>query len=107
MTDDQIAAIVREFLAAASADAQRQAALLTDRLRGAGAPQEEGLEFVALCVAAFDSGISESRLRDLCKLHPLDTPSGFGFKEGGRWKVHQARYRAFCAANPRKGRRKR
>lgn len=107
--NDVVASIIRDLEAViASANAAIDRARALEARAAVEAPQQdEGLEFVALCVAAFESGISDSRLRDLCKSHPLDAPGGFGFKEGGRWKVHQGRYRAFCAAQPRKGRRKR
>jgi len=109
---DELATLLREFeIATVAVDAaMKHFTRVADQVRAAvkaAAPDDGGLEFVDLCVAAFDSGISESRLRDLCKLHPLDAPGGFGFKQGGRWKVHRRRYRAFCEAYPRKGRRKR
>jgi hypothetical protein len=89
--DDEIAAIIREFTAAMSADVVRQAALLTQRLRIRAQPVDgsdrERLKLIPLGEAAKLAGLSKVRMRAVCTERLHGTPEGFGYKRGGRWHV--------------------
>jgi hypothetical protein len=93
VTDDQVDAIVREFRAAASADIDRQAAFIAQRLRAfsaqAVARPDDQPELIPLGEAAKLARLSKCRMRALCALnkHQHGSDDGFGYKRGGRWHV--------------------
>jgi hypothetical protein len=47
---------------------------------------------IAVCEAAWLSGMSESQVRRDCAANPYTDQAGFGIKIGGRWRVAKYRY---------------
>ena len=62
------------------------------RARAPAVTPSGDLVTIAVCEAAWLSGMSESQVRRDCAANPYNDQAGFGIRIGGRWRVAKERY---------------
>lgn len=71
-------------------------AVLRNRLLASAAPEVDRINLISVGKAGLIAGISDDRVRGLCREHPY--PQGFGVKLGGRWQIYEPQFRRFLLA---------
>jgi hypothetical protein len=92
MTDAQPIMTAAEIAAEIAAhEATLEALRKLQRARAPASPSGD-LVTIAVCEAAWLSGMSESQVRRDCAANPYNDHTGFGIRIGGRWRVAKDRY---------------
>lgn len=67
---------------------------------------EQPVKLISVGAAGLKAGLSDDRVRALCREHPHGTsPGGFGFKMGGRWRVVEPMFLKYLDREARRRRR--
>lgn len=92
-------AAIHAQIAAREAEIKALRDVLRARMPVPAPPGE--LVTMAVCEAAFQSGMSESQIRRLCATNPYTDHEGFGVRSGGRWRVVKHRFLEYLDARLR------